>query len=51
MDLLGEYLMALHKIHKFPVTVEAILASIATCERICSCICLVGNWRTLQCGR
>lgn len=27
--------MAFHEIHKFPVTVEAILASISACEKIC----------------
>jgi len=51
MDLLGEYLMAVHEIHKLPVTLEAILASIATCERIYSSICPVGNRRKLQYGR
>jgi hypothetical protein len=43
MDLRGEYLMALYAIHKFPVSVEAILTFIATCERINSCIRLVGT--------
>jgi hypothetical protein len=51
MDLLLEYLMALHEIHKLPVTVEAIVASIATCKRIYSCICLVRTRPKLQHGR
>jgi hypothetical protein len=51
IDLLGEYLMALHEIHSFPVTIEVILESIATCERIYSCICVVGTWFQLQYGR
>lgn len=51
MDLLVEYLMALHEIHKLSVTVEAIVASIATRKRICSFICSVGTRRKLQHGR